>query len=62
MKIGDLVRYGNGKDYGLGIIIGVVNHNMAGIALTCTVLWNNGVESNHSSKWLIKIQETSEDT
>ena len=58
MKVGDLVRYGNDKDYGIGIIIDVINHNMAGVYLTCTVLWANGVESNHSSGWLVQIKET----
>ena len=57
MKVGDLVRYGNDRDYGIGIITCVVNHNMAGIALTCTVLWANGVTSNHSSKWLVGMEK-----
>ena len=51
MKIGDLVRYGNDRDYGVGIVVNTHNNHVI------TVLWANGVESNHSSGWLVQIKE-----
>ena len=55
INVGDLVRYSGSKDC-LGIVIRVVVDRGA-----CAVQWANGVTSNHSNKWLIKV-ETSEDT
>ena len=58
MKIGDLVRYAGGNNPswtgGIGIVLEINN-------LACLVRWVNGTESNHSVKWLIKV-ETSENT
>jgi hypothetical protein len=51
MKIGDLVRYGWENDHGIGIITHLLNN------FTCTVLWADGTTSNHSSRWLIRIEE-----
>jgi len=56
MQVGDLVRYSHPvlakhNDHGVGIITYLLND------FTCTVLWANGVESNHSSRWLIRIEE-----
>lgn len=59
MKVGDLVKYNGSKDC-LGIVLKVVVANN-GNEVACAVRWTNGVTSNHSSKWLIKL-ETSEDT
>jgi hypothetical protein len=61
MKVGDLVRYSGSKDC-FGIVIkvvyadGSVCHSGAS-----AVRWANGVTSNHSNKWLIRVK-TSEDT
>ncbi len=60
MKVGDLVRYGNDRDYGIGIVVAVMNYHKrhSNEAMqSCTVLWNNGVESTHGGHWLIKIKE-----
>ena len=55
MKVGDLVRYGNDKDYGLGIVVKVED----GVDRDAvTVLWNNGVTSAHSERWIIRVKET----
>ena len=52
MKVGDLVRYGDGDPKGhIGIVVGVHKNSVV------TVLWNNGVESNHSRGWLIRVEE-----
>ena len=59
MKVGDLVRYSGSKDC-LGIVIRVVEGSVSGSGASA-VQWANGVTSNHSNKWLIKV-ETSEDT
>ena len=59
MKVGDLVRYSGSKDC-LGIVIRVVTSSAVDRS-ACAVQWANGVTSNHSTKWLIKV-ETSEDT
>ena len=59
MKVGDLVRYSGSKDC-LGIVIRVVIHPDS-TSKACAVQWANGVTSNHSTNWLIKV-ETSEDT
>ena len=53
-NIGDLVRYGKEKPYGVGIVVNIHNNSVI------TVLWSNGVESCHSGGWLIKMK-TSED-
>ena len=57
MNIGDLVRYGDGnpKDYRIGIVVKVIDHPSYGTR-TCSVLWTNGVESNHSASWLIHLE------
>ena len=52
METGDLVRYSEPHQDGwIGIVVDVHKNNVI------TVLWNNGVESNHSRGWLIQIQE-----
>ena len=51
MQIGDLVRYGDGDPKGhIGIVVNTHRNSVI------TVLWNNGVESNHSRGWLIRIE------
>ena len=57
MKIGDLVRY-SGRikriqqhTEEIGVVTGLRGNNVI------TVLWNNGVESNHSSGWIVRIKE-----
>ena len=62
MKIGDLVRYGWENDHGIGIITHVfhlaeVKRIHEAVNRTCTVLWADGTSSNHSSRWLIRIEE-----
>jgi len=60
MNIGDLVRYAgrskslNGKDIQteVGIVINIWDNSVV------TVLWSNGVESNHSTGWVIRIKES----
>ena len=60
MKIGDLVRYSgsptklNGKaiQTEVGIVINIHRNSVI------TVLWSNGVESNHSSGWIVRIKES----
>mgnify|MGYP003141111559 CR=1 FL=1 len=59
MNIGDLVRYAgraeslNGKDIQteVGIVIDIWDNSVV------TVRWSNGVESNHSTGWVIRIKE-----
>ncbi len=59
MNIGDLVRYSgsptklNGKTIQteVGIVINIHKNSVV------TVLWSNGVESNHSSGWVVRIKE-----
>jgi len=52
MKIGDLVVYGDGDPKGhIGVVVKTHRNSVI------TVLWANGVESNHSRGWLIQIQE-----
>ena len=59
MKIGDLVYYSgsprvlNGKTVTseVGIVLYVGKNSVV------TVLWSNGTESNHSSSWLVRMQE-----
>ena len=56
MKVGDLVRYSGRvksmKEVGeIGVVTALHGNNVI------TVLWNNGVESNHSSGWCIRISE-----
>ncbi len=54
MKIGDLVEYGNDRDYGVGIVVKVEKRvAWAGV----TVRWSNGVESKHSAHWIIRVLE-----
>jgi len=52
MQVGDLVKYGNAvpEDY-IGIVVNVHRNSVI------TVLWGNGVESCHSSGWLVRIKE-----
>ena len=57
MKVGDLVRYNGIRQ--LGIVTRVVSSAVVNRSV-CAVLWANGVTSNHSDKWLIKVK-TSED-
>jgi|TARA_R110000824_G_scaffold247217_1_gene436340 hypothetical protein len=60
MKIGDLVSYSgsptklNGKaiQTDIGIVINLHSNSVV------TVLWSNGVESNHSSGWIVRIKES----
>ena len=58
MKAGDLVRYNGIRQ--LGIVIRVVSSPVANRSV-CAVRWANGITSEHSDKWLIKVK-TSEDT
>jgi hypothetical protein len=59
MKIGDLVSYSgntkrlNGKaiQTEVGIVMNIHKNSVI------TVLWSNGVESNHSSGWIVQIKE-----
>ena len=63
MNIGDLVRYGHPSQNGLGIVTYVACHveekdkYLGAVNRTCTVLWADGTISNHSSRWLIRIEE-----
>ena len=59
-KVGDLVRY-SGCDFAsvLGIVIKTVEASVSHSGAS-TVQWANGITSNHSNKWLIKVK-TSED-
>lgn len=60
MKVGDLVRYSGSNTAGvLGIVIRVVDGSACHSG-ACSVRWANGITSNHSNKWLIKVK-TSED-
>ena len=59
MKVGDLVKYGYGGKDCLGIVIKVVEASVSHSGAS-TVQWANGITSNHSNKWLIKVK-TSED-
>ena len=59
MKVGDLVRYSGSKDC-MGIVIKVVEGSVCHSGASA-VQWANGITSNHSNKWLIKLK-TSEDT
>ena len=60
MKVGDLVSYSgsptkmNGKTITteVGIVLCVRRNSVI------TVLWSNGVESNHSSGWIVRIKES----
>ncbi len=58
MKVGDLVRYSGSKDR-FGIVIKVIEEVVC-YSGASAVRWSNGVTSNHSNKWLIKVK-TSED-
>tara|TARA_R100000406_G_scaffold90396_1_gene77207 strand:+ start:660 stop:848 length:189 start_codon:yes stop_codon:yes gene_type:complete len=62
MKVGDLVRYSGSKDC-LGIVIRVLRweEHPDSTSKAYAVRWVNGVTSNHSAHWLIKVK-TSEDT
>mgnify|MGYP001254692000 CR=1 FL=1 len=61
MKVGDLVRYSGSTDC-MGIVIKVIYMNSSVChSGASAVQWANGVTSNHSNKWLIKLK-TSEDT
>ena len=60
MKVGDLVRYSGSNTAGvLGIVIKTVEASVSHSGASA-VRWANGITSNHSNKWLIKV-ETSED-
>ena len=62
MKVGDLVRY-SGSSEGSNVI-GIVTEvytTSTGEHGACVVQWSNGVVSNHSRSWLVKMK-TSEDT
>jgi len=60
MKIGDLVRYSgrkesfDGQSIGaeVGIVIDIYDNSVV------TVLWSNGIESNHSIGWVVRMQES----
>ncbi len=60
MKIGDLVCWHDKKAL-VGIVIKVTKRYSDGDPQACAVRWANGVTSNHSKSWLIKL-ETSENT
>ena len=59
MQVGDLVYYSgsprvlNGKRVTseVGVVLSVRRNSVV------TVLWSNGVESNHSSSWLVRMKE-----
>ena len=59
MQIGDLVSYSgsptklNGKT--IQTDVGIVIHLHSNSVIT--VLWSNGVESNHSRGWLVRMKE-----
>tara|TARA_R110002020_G_scaffold396558_1_gene606739 strand:- start:207 stop:398 length:192 start_codon:yes stop_codon:yes gene_type:complete len=59
MQIGDLVSYSgsptklNGK--AVATDVGIVIHLHSNSVIT--VLWSNGVESNHSRGWLVRMKE-----
>jgi hypothetical protein len=61
-EVGDLVRYSGSLEGSnvIGIVLKVVVANN-GNEVACAVQWANGVTSNHSINWLIKVK-TSEDT
>ena len=58
MQIGDLVRYSERTKHHcyhtgeIGVVTNIHGNNVI------TVLWNNGVESCHSSGWVVRIKET----
>ena len=58
MQIGDLVRYGNDKDYGIGIIVKINYGKYSNNFDTVTVLWGNGVTSSHAGRYIIRVKET----
>ena len=59
MQVGDLVYYSgsprvlNGKRdvADVGIVLHIRKNSVV------TVLWSNGIESNHSSGWLVRMKE-----
>ena len=59
MKIGDLVRYKGSLDGSnvIGIVTFVAKRGK-GVGQACTVRWSNGVTSNHSRTWLIKLEKS----
>jgi hypothetical protein len=59
MKIGDLVVYGDGDPNGhIGVVVNIHKKNtFHPFHSAVAVLWSNGVESNHSSSWLIRVEE-----
>ena len=57
IQVGDLVRYNGIRQ--LGIVTQVILANN-GNEVVSAVRWANGVTSNHSNKWLIRVK-TSED-
>ena len=56
MKIGDLVSYAGRGDWRDEVGIVLLERTK-----TCLVRWSNGQESNHSKRWLVKL-ETLENT
>ena len=61
MQVGDLVRYGHSSQNGIGIVAYVSHFVKDGKELAvdqnCEVIWADGTRSNHSSRWLIRIEE-----
>jgi len=51
MKVGDIVKYSWENDHGIGVITHVVSIDSR------TVLWADGISTNHSSRWLIRVEE-----
>ena len=59
MKVGDLVRYsGSNTASVLGIVIKVVEGSVDASGAS-SVRWANGITSNHSNKWLVKVKTSS---
>ena len=61
MKVGDLVRYGNNVDYGIGVIVEFHQLRFSKSIMTATVRWSSGNVSKHTTSYLIRLN-TSEDT
>ena len=63
MKIGDLVKYSLEDNHGVGMITHMFHHIeekdkfLGAVNRTCTVLWADGTSTNHSSRWLIRVEE-----
>ena len=62
MKVGELVRYGNNVDYGVGVIVELYQRpRVSKSIMTATVRWSSGNVSKHTTSYLIRLN-TSEDT